>query len=118
MTVEIPRALKANSELLAKLGQRIFPGAAPLKTPVPYLVFQGIGSSPEHTIDCGAVNENNAYQLVIWHNDIKEAEAIRLLASTVLEDAGFFYTGKHPDNEDSETKLYGRGWDMSWWSDR
>ena len=118
MTVEIPRALKANSELLAKLGQRIFPGAAPLKTPVPYLVFQGIGSSPEHTIDCGAVNENNAYQFVIWHNDIKEAEAIRLLASNVLEDAGFFYTGKHPDNEDFETKLCGRGWDMSWWSDR
>ena len=117
MTVEISRALKADEILGPKLGGRIFPNTADLNTPVPYVVFQGIGSNPEHTIDCGAVNENNQYQLVVWHNNIKEAEAIRLRAIKVLEGIGFFYQGKHPDNEDFETKLHGRGWDMSYWSD-
>ena len=117
MTVEISRAIKANTNLNTQLGGRVFPNTAPLKTPVPYLVFQGIGSDPEHAIDCGAVNENNQYQMVVWHNDIKVAEAIRLRAIKVLEKAGFFYQGKHPDSEDFETKLHGRGWDMSYWSD-
>ena len=117
MTVEVSRALKADDILSPKLGGRIFPNTADLNTPVPYVVFQGIGSNPEHTIDCGAVNENNQYQLVVWHNNIKEAEAIRLRAIKVLEGIGFFYQGKHPDNEDFETKLHGRGWDMSYWSD-
>lgn len=117
MTVEISRALKADDILGPKLGGRIFPNTADLDAPVPYLVFQGIGSNPEHTLDCGAVNENNQYQIVVWHNNIKEAEAIRLRAIKVLEGIGFFYQGKHPDNEDFETKLHGRGWDMSYWSD-
>ena len=117
MTVEISRALKVDSVIGPQLGGRIFPNTADLGTPVPYMVFQGIGSDPEHTLDCGAVNENNQYQLVVWHNDIKAAEAIRLRAIKVLEKAGFFYQGKHPDSEDFETKLHGRGWDMSYWSD-
>ena len=117
MTVEISRARKADDILGPKLGGRIFPNTAELNTPVPYVVFQGIGSNPEHTIDCGAVNENNQYQIVVWHNNIKEAGAIRLRAIKVLEGIGFFYQGKHPDNEDFETKLHGRGWDMSYWSD-
>ena len=117
MTVEVSRALKADDILGPKLNGRIFPNTADLNTPVPYVVFQGIGSNPEHTIDCGAVNENNQYQIVVWHNNIKEAEAIRLRAIKVLEGIGFFYQGKHPDNEDFETKLHGRGWDMSYWSD-
>ena len=117
MTVEISRALKADDILGPKLNGRIFPNTADFNTPVPYVVFQGIGSNPEHTIDCGAVNENNQYQIVVWHNNIKEAEAIRLRAIKVLEGIGFFYQGKHPDNEDFETKLHGRGWDMSYWSD-
>ena len=111
MTVEISRAIKANTNLNTQLGGRVFPNTAPLKTPV-----QGIGSDPEHAIDCGAVNENNQYQMVVWHNDIKVAEAIRLRVIKVLEGVGFFYQGKHPDSEDFETKLHGRGWDMSYWS--
>ena len=117
MTVEISRALKADTVIGPQLGGRIFPNTADLGTSVPYLVFQGIGSDPEHSIDCGVVNENNQYQMVVWHNDIKVAEAIRLRAVKVLEKAGFFYQGKHPDSEDFETKLHGRGWDMSYWSD-
>ena len=117
MTVEISIALKADAVLGPQLGGRIFPNTTDLGTPVPYLVFQGIGSDPEHTLDCGAVNENNQYQFVIWHNDIKVAEAIRLRVIKVLEGVGFFYQGKHPDSEDFETKLHGRGWDMSYWSD-
>lgn len=116
MTVEISRALKADDILGPKLGERIFPNTADFGTPVPYIVFQGIGSNPEHTVDCGAVNENNSFQIVVWHNDIEEAEVIRSRAVKVLEKIGFFYQGKHPDNEDFEAKLYGRGWDMSYWS--
>lgn len=116
MTVEISRALKADDILGPILGTRIFPNTAGLGTPVPYIVFQGIGSDPEHSLDCGAVNDNNQYQLVVWHNDIQEAERIRSRAVKVLEKIGFFYQGKHPDNEDFETKLFGRGWDMSYWS--
>ncbi len=48
----------------------------------------------------------------------REAEEIRSRAVKVLEKIGFFYQGKHPDNEDFETKLFGRGWDMSYWSGR
>lgn len=119
MTAPIAKTLKANTELFAKLGDRIFANAAPLKTSVPYLVFQTLSSSPENNLDCGAQNENDSYQLVVWHNDAKAAEDIRILASKALEQVGFFYTGKHPDNEDQqETKLHGRGWDMNWWSDR
>lgn len=118
MTVEIPRALKADPEVFALLGDRIYPSSAPLKVEVPYLVFQGFGSDPDNTLDCGAVNENNAFQFVVWHTDIKAAEAIRLKASKVLETATFFYTGKHPDLEDTESQLFGRGWDMNWWSER
>ena len=116
MTVEISRALKADDILGPKLGERIFPNTADFGTPVPYIVFQGIGSSPEHAVDCGAVNENNSFQIVVWHNDIEDGEAIRSRAVKVLEKIGFFYQGKHPDNEDFEAKLYGRGWDMSYWS--
>lgn len=118
MTVEIPRALKADPAVYALLGERIYPSSAPLSAEVPYLVFQGIGSSPENTLDCGAANENSAFQFVVWHNDIQKAERIRLLASKVLESKQFYYTGKHPDTDDAETKLFGRGWDMNWWSKR
>lgn len=118
MTVEIPRSLKADPDVYLELGERIYPSTAPNNVDIPYLVFQGMGSSPENTLDCGATNENGSYQFVVWHNDIKEAERIRLMASKVLEANQFYYEGKHPDLEDSETKLFGRGWDMNYWSER
>jgi len=118
MTVEISRSLKADTTLDEKLGGRIYPNPADIGTPVPYLVFQGLGSSPTNMMDCGSIDENNRYQFVVWHDDVKEAESIRLKASRVLEDVGFFYLGKHPDMQDEETKLHGRGWSMSYWSSR
>lgn len=118
MTVEISRALKADPTVYSLLGDRIYPNSADIGVEVPYLVFQGMGSDPDNTLDCGAANENSSFQFVVWHDDIKEAERIRLLASKVLEANHFYYTGKHPDNEDAETKLFGRGWDMNWWSER
>lgn len=32
-------------------------------------------------MDCGAIDENNKYQFVVWHDDIKKAETIRLRVS-------------------------------------
>ena len=114
MTIEIPKVLKSDADL----GGRIYPNPADIGTPLPYLVFQNLGSSPANTMDCGAIDENNKYQFVVWHDDIKKAEAIRLRVSRVLEDFGFFYNGKHPDMQDEGTKLHGRGWSMSYWSSR
>lgn len=111
MTAPIAKTIKAEFD------GRVFMGVAPFKTPVPYLVFQGTGSAPENTLDCGAIDENDSYQFVIWHNNPKEAESLRLKARKLLENAGFYYNGKHPDTIDPETKLHGRGWDMNWWSE-
>lgn len=117
MTAPIAKTLKANAELLAAFGVRIYLSEAPLDTQTPYLVFQGLGSVPEKTIDCGAIDENDSYQFVIWHTSPKDGESLRRKARVLLEQAGFYYNGKHPDSIDAETKLHGRGWDMNYWSD-
>lgn len=114
----IYKTLQQDPVLLALLGDRIFPNKAPLGTNTPYLVWQGLGSDPANNLDCGAKSENSSVQFVVWHKDIRKAEEIRLAASKVLEAAGFYYLGEHPDNEDEEAKLHGRGWDMNWWSRR
>lgn len=117
MTAPIAKTIKADTYLASKFGDRVFLGQADIGAAVPYLVFKGIGSEPENTIDCGAIDENDTYQMVIWHSNPKEAEDLRLKARKLLENAGFYYNGKHPDTIDPETKLYGRGWDMNWWSE-
>ena len=117
MTAPIAKTIKADTYLAPIFGDRIFLSVADKCTTTPYLVFSGIGSAPENTIDCGAVDENDTYQMVIWHSNPKEAETLRLKVRTLLEKAGFYYNGKHPDSIDTETKLHGRGWDMNWWSE-
>lgn len=117
MTAPIAKTIKANTELFVVFGDSIYLSEAPLDAQTPYLVFQGTGSTPENTIDCGVIDENDSYQFVIWHSNPKEAEALRLKARIALEQAGFYYNGKHPDSIDAETKLHGRGWDMNWWSE-
>ncbi|MCL6245217.1 DUF3168 domain-containing protein [Acinetobacter sp. ANC 7200] len=117
MTAPIAKTIKANTELFAAFGDRVYLSEAPLDVQTPYLVFQGIGSEPENTIDCGAIDENDTYQMVIWHSNPKEAEDLRLKARIALEQAGFYYNGKHPDTIDPETRRHGRGWDMNWWSE-
>ena len=117
MIAPIARTIKADTYLASEFGDRIFLGQADIGTTIPYLVFQGIGSEPENMIDCGAIDDNDSYQMVIWHSSPKEAEDLRLKARIALEQAGFYYNGKHPDSIDTETKLHGRGWDMNWWSE-
>lgn len=118
MTPLVVKTLNENRAIDTYLGGRIFSGYASLGTKTPYLVWQGIGSNPENTLDCGAQAEHDVYQFVVWHTNEVEATEIRLLASKALEEIGLYYTGKHPDNRDLQTKLHGRGWDMNWWSGR
>ncbi len=118
MTPQIYKILRENEVLFEKLGDRIYAHEAPLKAKTPYLVWQGIGSSPENTIDCGSQADHDSYQFVIWHTNIPEAESLRFIASKALESNDLFYTGKHPDNRDPQTTLHGRGWDMNWWAGR
>lgn len=111
------KILSAQPELSQSFGERIFNGSAPVGTNTPYLVWQGIGSTPENALDCGTTNENDSYQFVIWGHEtqIPQLNALRKLARQTLEDAGLYYIGKHPDGEDPETKLRSRGFDMNWW---
>lgn len=116
--VPIYKTLSADAELVAILGDRMYPTVAPKGTRAPYLVWSGMGSTPENQLDCGATNENSRIQFVVWHIDARKAEEIRLKASKILNTAGFYYEGEHPDNHDEETNLHGRGWDMNYWLDR
>lgn len=111
------KILSAQPELKKSLGDRIFNGSAPVGTKSPYFVWQGIGSTPESSIDCGTTSENDSYQFVIWGHEtqIPKLNELRKLARKTLEDAGLYYVGKHPDGEDPETKLRSRGFDMNWW---
>lgn len=111
------KILSAQPELKKALGDRIFNGSAPVGTKAPYLVWQGIGSTPENTLDCGTTNENDSYQFVIWGHEtqIPQLNVLRKLARQTLETAGLYYIGKHPDGEDPETKLRSRGFDMNYW---
>lgn len=118
MNKSIKDILVGCKEVNDLLGGRIFQNVAQLKCRTPYLVYQGIGSSPKNTLDCGAILDHDAHQFVVWDGDSARAEKIRLLVSKELEKSGYFYTGKHPDSFDHHTKLSGRGWDMNFWSDR
>lgn len=112
------KILSAQPELKRLLGDRIFSGSAPTDTKAPYLVWQGIGSTPENSMDCGATDENDSYQFAVWGHStqIPQLNFLRDLARKALEANGLFYISKNPDGEDLETKLRSRGFDMNWWS--
>lgn len=116
---DVFKILSANPILQSAFGKRIFNSSVPDGIEGLYLVWQGVGSAPENTIDCGATNENDSYQFVIWGHKsrIPQIEDLRNTARKTLEMAGLYYRGKHPDAQDAETKLLGRGWDMSWWTE-
>ncbi len=117
---EVYDLLYADDFIRSKIGNRIFPTVATKGTKTPYIVWQGRGSAPENTMDCGATNENGSYQFAVWGKGTVDLEAIRKKARLILEANGFYYEGKQPDNIDSSTPdniLYGRGWTMNYWSD-
>lgn len=122
MSVEqaIQTVLTADEALVDLCTGGIWQGSAPQSQPRPYLAWQLIGGSPEHTFG-GKAHDDLLFQFYGWAEDtegaagVDTAAAIRDRAETVLADALEPYCRKDrdlPDLTDPESggeMAYGKG---------
>ncbi|QDJ91875.1 DUF3168 domain-containing protein [Acinetobacter haemolyticus] len=111
----IIRLLNDSPEVRAVLGDdlRVYEDVAPLGTEPPYAVFQAIGGAAINHLDEPANFDEVMYQIIIYDTDAKLAYQIKDLVLSILEHRSYILNPMINSFE-TNTKLYGRGFDANW----
>lgn len=111
----IYKLLAGSSEVRAVLGEnpRIYEDVAPVGTDPPYAVFQAIGGSAINHLDAPANFDEVMYQVIVYAPDEKDAYAAKDAVLKVLEQSSYILNPMINSFE-TNTKLYGRGFDANW----
>lgn len=112
-TIEMFKILQADVPVKDLLADRIFEDLAPDKTPTPYLVWQEISGTPDNHLDGGANVDHLEIQVMIYDPLQVTASSIRSEVCRVLENHG--YVNDRLGHYETVTKLFARGFSISWW---
>lgn len=115
----IYRLLNESQQVKDILGQeiRVYEDIAPLKTPVPYAVWQEVGGSAENSLDCPAKTDHVMYQMMVYDTDQKRAYQARDVIRKALENHSYVLNPRI-SNYESNTRLFVRGFDANWFLSR
>lgn len=115
-TVEMFKILKADAQVSGLLADRIYEDLAPEKTVTPYLVWAEVSGTPENYLDGGANVDHLEIQVMIYDPYQVVASSIRSEVCRVLEGHG--YVNDRLGHCETVTKLFARGFTVSWWLNR
>jgi hypothetical protein len=119
MTLHIEKTLY---EVLRTVCPRVFPDVAPVKTPLPYVVYQQYGGQPVVFVEGALADKRNSYiQINVWGSTREECNKISLMIETALVTSQSLQAT--PLNElsatfDEDTSVRGSMQDFSIWSQR
>lgn len=112
----IYRLLKANSQIVNMLGDRIYEDVAPEKTQTPYLVWSELSGVPNTSLDNITNEDDLDYQLMIYSPNEKTAYDVRTAVVKVLKDHSLI--DSRIGHYEADTRLFARGFTGSWWLNR
>lgn len=115
-TIEMFKILQADTQVKSLLANRIFEDLAPDKTATPYLVWTEVSGTPENHLDCGANVDHLEIQVLIYDPYQVTAINARKEVCRVLEDYGV--VNERLGHFETITKLFARGFTVSWWLNR
>lgn len=113
------RALNADTGVTALIDveAKVWEGVAPEGTKAPYVVWQIISGQAENHLDEPANIDNVQFQIMVYDTSSKYASALRGAIRSALESRAWILNPTI-NQYDSNARLYGRGFDANWISDR
>lgn len=106
-------ALTARSLLVALVGTRIYPDAAPEGKAVPLVVYQRASTTPITTVHGETVAEEIRFAVTAWAKSRTEADAVGDEIVAALFEAGNPYTDRAA-SIDPETGLFACAIETDW----
>ncbi|MFW1700873.1 DUF3168 domain-containing protein [Acinetobacter pittii] len=109
------RILENRPDIKAMLGEnlRVYEDIAPVGIVPPYAVFQVVGASSINHLDESANFHHVMYQFIVYGIYPRETNDIKDAVLQVLEQYSFILNPLLNSYE-TETKLFGRGFDANW----
>lgn len=113
--IPIYRTLKADAAISALLdvNTRLYEDVAPIRTPLPYIVWQTISGQANNHLDCPSNLDDTQYQLMVYADNQKQAYELRDLCRKALELRSWI-NNPSINQYETDTKLYARGFDANW----
>jgi len=109
-------ALTANPSLVALVGTRIFPVAAPQNTALPYIVYSRVSSTPDMVRGEAAPVRNHRYQVSVFAKSFADTEEISAEVFEALDyyraNSMWFYYDNDIDLYEEENRTYHRAIDF------
>ena len=111
----IYRTLNENTAVtgLIDVSKKVFEDVAPLGTAAPYVVWQVISGQANNHLDAPANFDDTQYQIMVYASTTKQAYDIKDLIREAVEQRSWILNPSI-NVYDTETKLYGRGFDANW----
>jgi len=98
--------LKADSEVSALVGTRIYPLKAPQNVTNPYMTYQVVNDNSNQCIGGETYQNDTRFQIDVWDTTYSKVDAIKKAVLSALTGFKSSNSIRAMDDYESETKLY------------
>lgn len=113
MNIPIYEALSNDSDIVAKVADRIYEDIAPEGARSPFIVWQVISGQAMNDLDKAANFDSLQFQVMIYSSNITVAKEVRNLSRKAIENKAWILNPAI-SNYDPVRKLYAKGYDANY----